>query len=87
MTLDELRVLIEDIIVKSDNLVEKSNNLRGFMQVLRRNVSPNNPFIDQLFTNQQDIDNFVNIQAPLYVQRLTDIEVAADALATDPFNP
>lgn len=87
LTLEELRAISADVTAKAAALREKANNLEVLMGTINRNISPNNPFINNMFPNPQNVDDFVATQTPLYIQRLTDIEVAADALGTDPYNP
>lgn len=78
MTLDELRAIAADVLQKSTVLSGKANALESFIREISSLISADNPFSGTI-----NVDQFVAIQAPLYLALLHDIEVAADALGTD----
>ena len=85
MTLQELKNLVTDIDGKSTTLFQKSGRLMTLVSKVKRIANRENDGISQALT-QSEVDSVVNTYTPLYIQALTDIETAADALGTDPLH-
>ena len=81
MTIEELRVLVTDIAQKTRELNTVTTRLGSFIRQIEHAIAAENPFSGAI-----NVDQFVSIQAPLYLALLTELEVAADALGTDPLN-
>lgn len=85
MTLAELRVIVSDIQLKANTLREKSDNLCSLLDGISSQISTGNQFAETIFTDAV-VNALVTAQTPVYIQKLTEIEIAADALSTDQFN-
>lgn len=80
MTLQELQAIVEDVRTKANMLQGAASNLASFMEKIYRIIN------DPDFSSTINVDAFVAIQTPLYLEHLHNIEVAADVLGTDPFS-
>lgn len=77
-TLEELRTLYEDINPKVYELFYAAEDLKVLLDGVGQDISNSNPFSSAI-----NVDPYVAIQTPLYLEKLTRIETAADALGTD----
>mgnify|MGYP001255332504 CR=1 FL=1 len=77
-TIQELRVIVEDIKTKSIEMSVASQNLIVFVREVEYIIAETNPLSDAV-----NIDALIAIYSPIYLQKLTRIETAADALGTD----
>lgn len=81
MNLSELRAIVLDVQTKAHTLNATTQNLRGFIDAVETMVGESNSFAETI-----NVDQFVAIQTPIYLELLRQIEIAADALGTDVFN-
>lgn len=75
MTIEELRILVEDISNKTNSLTNKSVELRTFLNQVSTIINISNPF-----SNAINVDAFIAIQNPLYQSKLTEIQTALNEL-------
>lgn len=78
MTIEELRAIVLDIHNKSQAIFAAANDLESFMQQVEQDVADSNPMSIAI-----NVDQYVSIQSPIYVAKLTALETASDALGTD----
>ena len=76
MTLEELRVLVADIKTKSRAIRDAALSLDQMIVAIDAQI--NNEYASTI-----NVDAFVAIQTPIYLERLTALEAATDALGTD----
>ena len=79
MTLQELRTIVADIQDKEMALMDSVQKLGGLLATVSHII--NGPFSSTI-----NVDALVALETPLYIEALTAIETAADALGTDPFH-
>ena len=90
MTLAELQALTTAVKVLTNDLKNVSVTLDGFLAEVDTIV--NGQFASTIFKQGTAdevplVDAYVVAQLVVYNQHLTNVEVSADALGTDPFNP
>ena len=70
----------------ADNVILKANALKALLANAYGTVREGSPYVSAMFPNQAAVDAFVAVQTPLYIQALTELEQATDALGTDILN-
>lgn len=80
-TIEELRTIVAAIKPLIARVNASSSDLEVFITEIEEMISTQN-----VFNNSIDPNAFVAIQTPIYIQLLTDLETAADALNTDPLH-
>lgn len=80
-TIEELKAIIIDLQTKTNQLEGASRSLNTFVRSVLSLISDTNPFRDTI-----NIDQLITLQTPIYLEKLTAVEVAADVLGTDALN-
>lgn len=74
-TIQELRIIVEDIKNKTAELVKASNELNSFVNRVSSLISESNPFASTI-----DIDELITLETPLYNALLTRVQNSVTAL-------
>lgn len=86
MTIQQLQDFSNTLVTQANDLNNKANALKAYANQIQFLVSSNNQFFNVFFPNQAAVDSFVTAQTPIYIQKLTDIEISADTLGTDQYH-
>lgn len=79
MTLQELQIIVDDIQTKVGVVNGNSRALRSFIDEVSQII--NGPYSSTI-----NVDAFVALQTPIYLELLTNLEQSTDALGTDGLN-
>ena len=83
MTLTELRNAVNLVAPLVTSLDGATSDLRALLEHVQADVDEDNPLLSAIFPDQNNVDNYYNVQAAVYIQRLTVVETKADLLGSD----
>lgn len=81
MTIEELRPIVSDLQKKAVSVTGAASDLRALLDEIWTMIDPENPL-----STSVNVDNLITTYSPIYIDKLTKIEQAADVFGTDILN-